>query len=171
MNLTTKNITRTGVLLALTLAIQLLKLPQLVTGIGVNAMLLIAVMTVGVMQGGIIGCITPVAALMVGIIKAPMAPAVPFIIAANITIVVVFHLLRKKNTYAALVAASFAKFILLFGAIRLILSSILPPPVLANAVVAFGITQFFTAVGGGLVALAVVPLLQNYLKEDNNIKA
>lgn len=170
MNLTTRNITRTGILLALTLAIQLFKLPQLITGVGVNAMLLITVMTVGVVQGSLIGSITPVVALMVGIIKPPMAPVLPFIIASNITIVVVYHLLRNKNTYFALVVAAFAKFLLLFGAVKLVLGSMLPAPIMEKVAVTFGITQFFTAIGGGIVALLVVPLIKNYLKEENTVK-
>jgi len=170
MNPSTKNITRTGVLLALTLAVQLFKLPQLVTGIGVNALLLITLMTVGPIQAVTIGAITPLVALMVGIIKPPMVPAIPFIMASNAVIVLGFHYLRNKNQYLALVVAAFAKFILLFGAVKLVLSSMLPPPILEKVAVAFGITQFFTALAGGIVALSVVPLLKKYLKEEYEVK-
>lgn len=170
MNLNTKMITRTGVLLALTLAIQFMKLPQFITGAGVNAMLLITVMAVGVLQGGIIGCITPVIAIMVGIIKPPMAPVIPFIAASNVLLVVIFHTLRKKNDSLALIVAALTKFLVLYGAVRLFLVNILPNPVFEKVAIAFGVTQLFTALAGGFIAMAVMKLLHNYLKQERDIK-
>lgn len=170
MNISTKNLTRTGVLLALTLAIQLLKLPQLITGTGINALLLITLMTVGPIQAITIGVITPLVALMVGIMKPPMAPALPFIMLANAVIILVFHTFRNKNKYLGMVAAGFCKFVVLFGATKLVLSSILPPPIAEKLAVTFGITQFFTALAGGILALIIVPMIKNYLKEEEGVK-
>ncbi len=170
MNISTKNITRTGVLLALTLAVQLLKLPQLATGIGVNALLLITMFTVGPIQATTIGLITPLVALMVGIIKPPMAPALPFIMISNAVIILTFYYLRNKNKYFSLGVAALAKFLVLFGATKLVLGALLPPPILEKVAVVFGITQFFTAIAGGLVALAIAPMVNKYLKEEEEIK-
>lgn len=171
METKTQNITRTGILLALTLAIQFIRLPQLITGTGVNAMLLIAAMTVGVVQGSLIGCITPIVALMVGIMKPAMAPVLPFIAVSNVILVVIFHYVRNKNTYVALIAAAFVKFLILFGATKLILSSILPKPIYEKVAVTFGITQFFTALAGGVLALIIVPFIKNYMDKGKNTPA
>lgn len=170
MKISTKTLTRTGVLLALTLAVQLLKLSQLITGTGVNTLLLVTLMMVGPLQASTIGIITPLVALMVGIMKPPMAPAIPFIMASNAVIVLVFHYLSNKNKYMGLVAAAFAKFLVLFGATKLVLSTLLPPPILDKVAVTFGITQFFTAMAGGFLALIIVPMVKKYLKDETEIK-
>lgn len=167
----TKHITRTGILLAVTLVIQMMGMPQLVTGSAVNAMLLIALLTVGVLEASIIGCITPIIALMVGIIKPPLAPVIPFIIGGNVILVVGFYHLKKINNYMALIVAALAKFILLFGATKLVLATMLPEPIFKKVAVTFGVTQFFTAMAGGVIALIIVPLLKNYLDKENNANA
>ncbi|MFZ5968270.1 MAG: ECF transporter S component [Bacillota bacterium] len=168
MSQKTKRITRTGILLALALAVQFLKMPQFITGSAVNAILVIAAAAVGMVEGIIIGSITPIVAIMVGIIKPPMAPVIPFIIAGNISLVVIFHMLQKKNQYAAVGGAAVVKFLVLYGAVKLVLVNMLPGPVFEKVAVAFGVTQFFTAVVGGIVALLIVPFLKNYLDRQQN---
>lgn len=69
---------RTGVLLALTLAFESLKLGGAFTGPLVNAALFVAAVVVGIGGGVFIDALTPWVALAVGILKPPLAPAVPF---------------------------------------------------------------------------------------------
>lgn len=147
-------LTRTAVLLALTLAFQSLKLSQAFTGPAVNAMLFIAAATVGMGGGALIGLITPWVALSVGILKPVLAPAVPFIMLGNASLVVVYGLARRLNDYLAILAASLVKFLILFGAVRFVLE--LNPKVSA----ALQFPQLFTALGGGAIALVVLKVLK-----------
>ena len=167
MNPKVRNMTRIGILLALTLAIQMMGLPQLVTGTAINAMLLIAAMVVGMIPAAMIGCVTPLVALMVGIIKPVMMPVVPFIMIANGVLVIAFSYFKTKNQYGALIVGAFAKFLVLWGAVQWVLIGMLPDKVFEKVAVTFGITQLFTALGGGIIALAVMPLVKNYLDRQN----
>ncbi len=72
-----RRVTRTAILIALTVAFQSLGLQQMVTGPVVNMFLYLAVMTVGIWGGVVTGLITPAVALWVGILKSAMAPMVP----------------------------------------------------------------------------------------------
>ncbi|MGI6486166.1 MAG: hypothetical protein ACOX15_07705 [Tepidanaerobacteraceae bacterium] len=70
-------ITRTAILLAITLAFQMLGFPQVVTGPAVNGMLLISGTYVGGIGAVIIGLLTPFIAFMRGILAPPLAPMIP----------------------------------------------------------------------------------------------
>ncbi len=170
MNQDTQKITRVGILLALTLAIQWMGLPQLITGTAINAMLLISASTVGLVPAVMIGCITPVIALLVGIMKTPLMPLIPFIVGANAVLVLVYGYTQHRNKYMAMILAAVAKFLVLWVAVKWILIGALPGPVLEKVAVTFGITQLFTALGGGVIALAVVPFLHNYLNKEHKMK-
>ena len=80
-----KWLARTAILLALTLAFQMIGLPQPVTGPAVNAMLLISGTYVGALGGIIIGLLTPLIAFARGILPPPLAPMIPFIMLGNAT--------------------------------------------------------------------------------------
>lgn len=170
MKVNTKSITRTGILLALALVIQWMRLPQLITGTAVNAVLLISLYTVGVLQASVIGCMTPIVALLAGIIQPPMAPVVPFIVMSNLVLIWIVYGLRKKNTYIQIILASGGKFLFLVAAVRLILTQFLPAPVWEKVAIAFGVTQLFTALAGGFLAILVTKLLHPYLGEEAPVK-
>lgn len=89
-----KFLTRTAILLAITLIFQFLKMPQLITGSIVNAMLLIAAGTVGMWSGIIIGLLTPVIAFLVGIMGFPLM--IPFIMVGNGLYVMLFSTQKTK---------------------------------------------------------------------------
>ena len=74
-----KRLTRIALLLALTLAVQSLRLPTPVTGPLVNFMLIFSTALVGPAGGALIGSITPGAALLLGVIPPLLAPAIRFI--------------------------------------------------------------------------------------------
>jgi len=90
-----KIFTRTAILLALTLAFQMLKLPQPMTGPAVNAMLFISTAAVGIWGGVIIGALTPWIAFINGILNPVLAPAIPFIMLGNAVLCIVFGLVKK----------------------------------------------------------------------------
>ncbi|NPV27460.1 MAG: ECF transporter S component [Firmicutes bacterium] len=154
MSSNVQQITRTGVLLAIALTVQLMHLPTYFTGPAINAVLILAGIFVGITGGVLIGCITPGVALMMGIIPPVVAPLVPVIMLANATLVVVFKLLSQTNQYVALTAAALAKYTIFFLAINYLLQYFnikLPPP----ALLAFQLPQLYTALAGGLIAVIV----------------
>lgn len=147
-------LTRTAVLLALTLAVQFLGLPQWFTGPLVNAFLLLSSSLVGMGSGVVIGLLTPWIALLRGILPPPLAPMVPFIMLGNALLVAVFSLIRRRNTTlglstVALAAAAFAKYLLLSQAVRYLVEV---PPRVAQAM---QVPQLLTALCGGAIALLV----------------
>jgi len=149
-----KTVTRVGILLALALVFQSIRLGQFFTGPAINAVLFIAAATVGVAGGVIIGAVTPWVALALGILNPVLAPAVPFIMLGNGLLVIAFHYLSGWNRYAAVVGAAIVKFLVLSGAVRFILA--LNPKLSA----ALQVPQLITALIGGALALVVVGTLE-----------
>lgn len=153
-------ITRTAVLLAIVLAVQSLRLPSYFTGPVVNAVLILATLFSGVLSGMTIGCITPIVAVLMGIIPPAAVPLVPVIIAANFTLTLVFFLLDRVNRYFAWLGAAFAKFGVFYFSLNYLLGALginIPAPLL----VAFQLPQLYTALAGGFLAV----IIARYLKQ------
>ncbi|MDI3480887.1 MAG: hypothetical protein PWQ97_542 [Tepidanaerobacteraceae bacterium] len=156
MNSRIKSITRTAILLALTVVFQSLKLGQFFTGPLVNAVLLISACAIGWPSGVVIGAATPWIALLVGILKPVLAPAVPFIMIGNALLVIVFYFLKPLNSYIAVLASAVIKFGVLYVATRFILH--LNPSVSS----ALQFPQLITAIVGGFLALIVISALNSF---------
>lgn len=148
-----RSIVYAAVSLALAIAVQALRLGQAVTGPAVNAVLETAAGVAGPAAGAVAGLFTPVFALMLGQLKPALAPAVPFIMVANALMVLTFALLLRRNGILAVVVAAIVKFLALWLPVKYFLR--LPAPV----VVAMGWPQLFTALAGGVVALAILRVL------------
>lgn len=149
-------VTRTAILLALTLAFQMLGLPQPLTGPVVNAMLLLSAAFVGVSGGVLIGLLTPWVAFMRGQLPAPLGPMIPFIMVGNALLVIAFWggrrlLARSKwwGSISGLLAGAVVKFLLLSTAVAYVVT--VPPPVAQ----AMQLPQLITALVGGVIALLV----------------
>ncbi|HHY32823.1 MAG TPA: ECF transporter S component [Firmicutes bacterium] len=152
MNRSVVFLTRTAVLLALTLAIQMIGMPQYATGPLVNTMLYIAATFVGIGGGVAIGVVTPVIAFWRGILPPPLGPMIPFIAIGNAVLVIVFGLLERRGRLAAIVgivAASVLKFLVLSGAVRFVVQV---KPAIANMMQT---PQLVTALAGGAIAFVV----------------
>jgi len=150
----TQWLTRTAMLLAVAIAVQAMHMPQLLTGSLVNAVLILAVIFTGLSGGLIIGAITPWMAFMLAILPPALAPLIPVIMLANMTLAALFFLVRKNNDFLAAGVASLAKYLVFFLAINYLLQLLgvnLPPKLVA----AFGITQLFTALIGSICAVLV----------------
>lgn len=156
-----KWLARTAILLALTLAFQMMGLPQPVTGPAVNAMLLLSGTYVGAFGGIVIGLLTPVIAFARGILPPPLAPMIPFIMLGNAALVILYLLLRNMlgkryiGCGAAIICGAVVKFLILSSAVRFIVS--VTPPVAK----AMQIPQLFTAIVGGIVAVLIEKILDN----------
>ena len=125
---------------------------QAITGSIVNATLFIATALFGVQAGILIGLIPASAALFVGLLPLALAPMIPFIITANIILVIVFGRLKEKNYWLAVVTASLLKFVFLFSVGSIIVNLFLKGEVAPKAAMMMSWPQLFTALSGGIIA-------------------
>ena len=125
---------------------------QFITGPIVNATLLIAVATLGMRDGLLIGLIPSSIALFVGLLPPVLAPMIPFIIVGNAILVVTFGYLRSKNYWLGLVSGSVLKFAFLFGTSSIVINLLLDQKVATSVAVMMSWPQLVTALAGGLLA-------------------
>ena len=184
MNYKVRWIVETGVLLAVLVALQAVTkaFGQIVTGSCVNLVLALSAMLCGLGSGAVVALLSPVMAFLLGI--APNAVTVPAIMAGNLVYVALIGLpgLMKKDKPAirgaAWIAASAGKFALLYIAVtkiicgvastHLLASGVLKEKMLAVLPATFGVTQLFTALIGGGVALAVFYPLNRAIRKNGN---
>jgi hypothetical protein len=145
--------TRTAILIALTLVIQMMGMPQYATGPLVNTMLYVATVFVGILGGVAIGLITPVIAFWRGILPPPLGPMIPFIALGNAVLVITYGLIEKRNKYVAVIAASVIKYLVLSGAVRFLVAV---PPKIAQMM---QVPQLITALAGGAIAILLSEIL------------
>ncbi|HSW10186.1 MAG TPA: ECF transporter S component [Bacillota bacterium] len=162
MRLDTRTLTRTAILLGVTMAIQMLRMPQPVTGPLINAMLVLTTLTVGMAAGIFIGLLTPWVAFTVGILPPVLGPAIPFIMGGNAALVLVMgaairlgHQLKfpqgeRLAQIGGVIVGGFAKYLVISTAVRFLIQ--VPPPVAAL----LQLPQLFTAWTGGALAVAII---------------
>jgi hypothetical protein len=125
---------------------------QYMTGPMVNAILFLSVILAGSTGAMFIAMIPSVIALSTGLLPAVLAPAVPFIMLGNAILIATFTLLQKKNFWLAAVAASFAKFIFLFGSSQLVVGLIAKKQAAVAAASMLSYPQLITALIGAVLA-------------------
>lgn len=168
-------ITRTAVLLALLIVLQAATAPltgTFVTGSIVNLMLILSVMLGGLSSGITIAVLSPVLAKLLGI--GPLWGLIPFIIAGNITIMIIWRFISQKIKIselaayaAAAITAAFAKFaVLYFGIVRFAIPMLLNLPDPQASIISgmFSVAQLFTALAGGAAAVMLLPILNKIIK-------
>ncbi len=165
--MSTKKLVQTALFLAITLIFQIGLGPfsQPLVGPAVNMMLIISTLLIGPIYAVIIGSLTPIIALAVGVIKLPIL--IPIIIISNALIVSIFGIARKQqlvNKVGFLVLGAVAKFTFLALSARYILKFFLPkvPP---QIIVAFTWPQLTNALIGGVLALIVYSALPKNFKD------
>ena len=164
-------ITRTAIFIALLVVLQAVTAPLgniIITGSIVNLMLIISVMTCGIASGLSVAVTSPVIAKFLGI--GPLWSLIPFIVAGNITLVLLWHFIGNRNMgrreaayIVALICAAVAKFLVLYiGIVRIAIPVFLGLPEQQAAVISgmFSIPQLITALIGGTVATALLPTLK-----------
>jgi hypothetical protein len=161
-NISLRHLTQAAVFLAIAIAIQWFRLPQLATGTAINAILLLAGTLISIGWGMTIGLITPIVAIAVGIMP-PVLLFVSFFIAlGNASYVLIFSKLYKDDLRSKVMAisiGSLVKFAILAIAANIILTL---PPVITTMLT---FPQILTAVLGGIVATLLIPPLKR-IKRD-----
>ncbi|WP_024834101.1 ECF transporter S component [Ruminiclostridium josui] len=155
-------ITRTAVLLAVVVAVQMagrsLPYSNFIVGPLVNMSILVAAMTAGIGGGVAIAILSPFTSLVNN--HAPLATALllyaPAISVANLILVIVFYFLYSKNKYAGIVLGSILKFGFLYGSINLFLNIFQFPKFAQKLLAMFSWPQLVTALIGGIIAIPVI---------------
>jgi uncharacterized membrane protein len=168
-------ITRAGILVALLVILQAATIPlgnNIVTGIIVNMMLIISVMTCGLTAGLAVGAVSPVLPTLLGF--GPTWPLIPFIAAGNMVLVLLWHIIGNRNIgkkYTAQIIAApiaaIAKFTVLYsGIVRIAVPYILNLPEQQAKVMSylFSYPQIITATAGGVCAAILLPILKKAIQ-------
>lgn len=163
-------VTQTAILTALLIIVQAAGSAianSLITGSLVNCLLIISVIRCGLKSGLWVAVLSPVTAKLLGI--GPLWSLIPLIVLANGIFVFIWHislgekgLKDRKRCCFALLAAAFAKFLLLYvGIVKILLPLFLHLPEKQEKIISglFSIPQLATALAGGLLALTVLPVL------------
>jgi hypothetical protein len=175
---TTIQITRAAVLLALLVAWQYATAPlklTLLTGSGVNFITIVCVLSCGYTPGLLMALISPVFAKLLNI--GPMWELIPFIAVGNLSLALVWRVITggahgKPGAWrlpVAAICAALVKFALLYlGIVKLAVPVILKLAEPQSKVISatFSVPQLFTALIGGALAIAVLPLIRK-LTRDN----
>lgn len=129
---------------------------QPVTGVFVNAALVLAALLFGLRKEAILIAAAPsLVALVRGQLPAAFLPIVPFVMAGNIVLIAGFHLTYRKyrNFLLAAGLGSVFKFVFLFSvAVAFSLTLFAGSPLAAKVTTMFGILQLGTALGGSALA-------------------
>lgn len=170
-----KTFTRTAVLLALILAVQLLKnISAGITGPLVNAILIIATLSAGLWSGVTLSIVAPITSWL--ITGSPLMAATnftlfPVIMIGNLVIVVAAHLSRKSNPslIVGLIVGSVLKWIVMWSSVELVVKPLMDISVSDKMVAMLSKTfthfQLFTALAGSFIAFLCWIPVKKYLKK------
>ncbi|MDP2909491.1 MAG: iron hydrogenase [bacterium] len=140
--------------LGISLAAPFIKI-QLVTGTAVNAVLFASTMILGVEAGILIGFLPSMVSAFSGLLPVALLPMIPYIIASNAILVLVFGLLRKRNFWVGAVLASIIKFAFLFVSSSFIIGFFLQKPMPKAIISMMGFPQLITALAGAITVYAL----------------
>lgn len=136
---------------------------QWITGPLVNAILFLSVIYCGLSGAILVGMIPSVIALSAGLLPAPLAPAVPYIIVSNALMAIIFYtFFRKKNFWLGVALGALLK----FGFLYMIVSTIvkLASPQIAPKIAAMlSWPQLLTALAGGCISYIIYKGCDFYL--------
>jgi len=148
---------------------------QLITGSGVNLILAVTAVASGLSSGLVVAMVSPIMAKFFGI--GPLWQIIPFMAAGNAALVLLWHYiggLKLKNKYAAyiaaLVPAAVGKFLVLyFGIVKFAIPFLLDlsEPQAKAVSYTFSFPQLITASVGGVLAIAVLPVITKAVKIRN----
>ena len=156
-----KNLTRTGLLLALTLVFQslrfLIPLPPWMStfliGSLVNAALQVALQALGLRSALLIACVTPVVAWLQQLLPLPVF-ILPVALGNSLYIWLFSRLRRAGPEWLAVGSAALGKAAFFFLAFRGLLSMLELPPALSAAILfVMGWPQLVTGLIGGFIAI------------------
>ena len=88
---------RTGLFLAVLLAVQMLSLPNPVTGVLINAIFIFVLLISGLRHSLLLALLSPVGGIIFGHLPAPVYPGMPVIICGNLVFIGSYQLLKSAG--------------------------------------------------------------------------
>ncbi len=161
-------LTRLVLLTAITLSLEMIGLPQPLTGPLVNMMLIFTTLVTNVYGGMALGALTPLIALLRGQLPPVLAAFVPFIILGNALFVLLFSVLQRRlrrtswhtaTAWPGIAIGALAKFAWLFISARFLLQIFVSAALPEKFIAMMTFPQLLTALIGGGMALAFYDLL------------
>jgi hypothetical protein len=130
---------------------------QWITGPLVNAALIVILFLFGRKTAMIAAFVPSIMALSGGLLPIALAPLVPFIIVSNIILILVIERLTKNKSYSlAAISGAVAKFIFLALSAKIVVMLLQKAALIKVLSTLFGVTQLYSALLGGLIALVVL---------------
>lgn len=165
-----KNLIKTSLLLSAGIAFQVTgrnipQINQFLVGPVINCILILTVIICGRWWAVAAGLLTPVLALFVGQLSAPLAPFIPFIMIGNAIFIFIFSIFKERKIFyrsvGIIIGAVMKYAFLALAATKLIkIIGINFPAKVAKALAAsMGIPQLITALAGGALALMFITIL------------
>ena len=156
---------RFGILLGVAVGVPMIGHSQWITGPIVNATLIAAVFVVGIRGALLIGMLPSVIALGGGLLPAPLAPMVPFIIIGNAILILLIDWSRRidirNNYWFGLLVGAGLKYLFLFLSSGVVVRLLLQQSLATKVAQMMSWPQFVTAVVGGVVAWGILKVIRN----------
>lgn len=157
-------ISQLGLLIALAIIVQIIGLPQPITGPVINALLFLTTWRMGFSAGILLGCITPLVAVVRGQLPVLLAPFIPFIAMANAIMIIAFYVINYKlkagtsslkflKICLAIIIAAVSKFIFLSATVTIIFPALFGYAIPQNFAALMMTPQLVTASAGGILFL------------------
>ena len=164
----TVKLTLTGLCLAVILAVQIAGMPNLLTGIAVNAVFVFLFLYAGLQSALFICILSPFGGIISGHLPAPMYPLLPVIIVGNLLLVLLYKILHNKKAFLRFFMPSLAKglFIYLTG------SAVIEWLEITTKIkwLVFAVTgiQTFTAIMGIILGESIYRRISGHNKTDDS---
>lgn len=163
-------ISRLGLIISLTIIIQIAGFPQPITGPLINAILFITTTLFGSVAGITLGCLTPLIAVIRGQLPTVLAPLVPFIALANAILVLVYYSINYKimiqtnviqhfQIYIAIIVSAMCKYLFLASTVKVLFPYVFNFSIPEKVAVLMMTPQLITALIGGLLFLIFFKIL------------
>jgi len=124
---------------------------QFVTGSIVNAMLFVAVSTLGIESAFLLCLVPSLISIYTGLLPLTIAPMVPFIMMGNALLVLVFSKVKARGFWFGAILASLTKFGFIYFAGMILAGSVLSG-ISKNIMLMISWPQLATAIAGATIA-------------------
>lgn len=139
---------------------------QWLTGPMVNALLIVALLLIGIRSAFLLCLVPSLMALAGGLLPPILAPVVPFIMISNVLFVLTIDYFYKnakdaiKGYWLGVIFGSSLKYLFLFLNTNLIMSLVLKKELAAKVAMMMSWTQLATALAGGVIAFVFLKVIK-----------
>jgi hypothetical protein len=139
---------------------------QWITGPIVNAILILALLLIGIRSALLLCVIPSLMALSGGLLPFVLAPVIPFIAIGNVIFVLTIYYFyynfnnEKKGYWFGVIFGAVLKFVFLYLSVNLISNILIKQELILKVAQMMSWPQFFTAMTGGMIAWGILKWLK-----------